>query len=160
MMNVTLITVGRLKESYLREGCAEYVKRLAPYCKFNLIELSEEKCPDNPSDAQLCAVIEKEGARILDKLPRNAYTVAMCIEGRPLASAQLAKQLADVTLAGKSAVTFIIGGSFGLSSAVKQKAHLRLSMSPMTFPHQLARLLLIEQIYRAFSINANSKYHK
>lgn len=160
MRTVTLLTVGKLKESYLRDACAEYCKRLSSYCKLQLIEIPEEKCPDNPSAAQIEAVLEKEGARILQKLPPGAYTAALCIEGELLPSPGLAHRLAAVDLSEKNGAAFIIGGSFGLSQAVKKRADLRLSMSPMTFPHQLARVLLLEQIYRAFSINAGTKYHK
>lgn len=160
MMNVTLITVGSLKEPYLRAGCEEYIKRMRPYCKLNLIEIKEEKSTDPLSDTEIQTILEKEGQRILEKIPGNAYTVAMCIEGEMLTSEQLATHIESVGLSGKSTLVFIIGGSYGLSRRVKDNAQIRLSMSPMTFPHQLAKMLLLEQIYRAFSINNHSKYHK
>lgn len=159
-MNVTILTVGKLKEDYLRRGCEEYKKRLGAYCNITVTELPEERCSDNPSPAEIKNVLSKEGSRILSKIPAGAYTVAMCIEGKQLSSPQLAQQISSVALSGKSSLCFIIGGSFGLDDMVKKSAALRLSMSEMTFPHQLARMLLLEQIYRAFSINQNGKYHK
>lgn len=160
MIHVTLIAVGKLKESYLRDGCAEYCKRLTAYCKLNLIEVAEEKCGDHPSEAQIQQVLQKEGERMAAKIPDNAFVTAMCIEGKLLSSPALARQMEAAPLAGKNNLVFLIGGSFGLHDKLKQQAHLRLSMSPMTFPHQLARLLVLEQIYRACNIIAGSKYHK
>lgn len=160
LSSVTILAVGKLKESYLRDACAEYSKRLQGFCKFTIEEISEYRLPDNPSAAQIEAGLEKEGKDILSRIPAGAYVAAMCIEGKMLDSVALSQKLAQVALQGRSSVVFIIGGSFGLWDQVKQRADFRLSMSPMTFPHQLARVMLCEQVYRAFSIEANTRYHK
>ena len=160
MLTVNIICVGTLKEQYWRDACAEYAKRLGGFCNFSVIEVSESRLPKSYSDADIAKVIETEGARILEKIPSGSFVAAMCIEGKELSSPQLAAKLEQIALGGKSRVDFIIGGSYGLSEAVKRRSDLRLSMSPMTFPHQLARVMLCEQIYRAFSINADTKYHK
>lgn len=160
MLSVNIICVGGLKEQYWRDACAEYAKRLGGFCKFGIIEVPESRLPKSYSDADIAKVISGEGTRILEKIPSGSFVAAMCIEGRELSSTQLAARLEQIALGGKSRVDFIIGGSYGLSEDVKRRADLRLSMSPMTFPHQLARVMLCEQIYRAFSINADTKYHK
>lgn len=160
MMTVNIICIGRLKESYLQEACEEYRKRLTAFCKLQVIELNEYKVPSNPSPAEIKKAVEMEGAEILRMCRPGAYVVPMCIEAKPQSSEQVAQRLQDIALGGKSEVSFIIGGSFGLSDGVKQKADWKLSMSPMTFPHQLARVMLLEQVYRAFQINCNGKYHK
>lgn len=160
MMNVTLLCVGKLKEDYLRAACAEYQKRLGAFCRLSVIEIAESRLSDRPSQAQIDAALIEEGERILAKLPANAYPVALCIEGQKMSSEQLAVIIASLAANGTSSLAFIIGGSFGLSDEVKSACRLRLSMSDMTFAHQLARVMLLEQIYRAFSINANTKYHK
>ncbi len=160
MLTVNIICVGSLKEQYWRDACAEYAKRLGGFCKFGIIEVPESRLPKSYSDADIAKVISGEGTRILEKIPSGSFVAAMCIEGRELSSTQLAARLEQIALGGKSRVDFIIGGSYGLSEDVKRRADLRLSMSPMTFPHQLARVMLCEQIYRAFSINADTKYHK
>lgn len=160
MLSVNIICVGKLKEQYWRDACAEYSKRLGAFCRFEIIEVDETKLPKSYSDADIRKVIDTEGERILEKCQSGSFVAAMCIEGKELSSVQLASKLEDIALSGKSRVNFIIGGSYGLSDAVKSRADLRLSMSPMTFPHQLARVMLCEQIYRAFSINADTKYHK
>ena len=160
MLTVNILCVGSLKETYWREACAEYAKRLAAFCKFNIVEVPESRLPKSGSDADIARVIDSEGERLLDKCAPGSFVVAMCIEGRELPSPALAQKLTQLAVDGKSRVNFIIGGSYGLSDAVKARADLRLSMSPMTFPHQLARVMLCEQIYRAFSINADTKYHK
>ncbi len=160
MLNVQIICVGKLKEKFWTEACQEYAKRLQAFCRFAITEVEEEKVQDNPSSAQIGSVIAREGERIMSKLPKNAVVIAMCIEGKPKSSEQLARTLSDFAVSGSSHVVFVIGGSWGLSDEVKQAASVRLSMSPMTFPHQLARVMLCEQIYRAFQINANGKYHK
>lgn len=155
--------MGNLKEKYWREACGEYAKRLGAFCKFNIIEVGESRLPKSYSEADIAKVIESEGERILETLNKNAagsYVIAMCIEGKELCSPALAVQFEKIAVGGTSRVSFIIGGSYGLSDAVKARANLRLSMSPMTFPHQLARVMLCEQIYRTFSINADTKYHK
>ncbi len=160
MMNVTLLCVGKLKEDYLRAACAEYQKRLGAFCRLSVIEIAESRLSDRPSQAQIDAALIEEGERILAKLPANTYPVALCIEGQKMSSEQLAVNIASLAANGTSSLAFIIGGSFGLSDEVKSACRLRLSMSDMTFAHQLARVMLLEQIYRAFSINANTKYHK
>lgn len=160
MMNVTLLCVGKLKEDYLRAACAEYQKRLGAFCRLSVIEIAESRLSDRPSQAQIDAALIEEGERILAKLPANAYPVALCIEGQKMSSEQLAVNIASLAANGTSSLAFIIGGSFGLSNEVKSACRLRLSMSDMTFAHQLARVMLLEQIYRAISINANTKYHK
>lgn len=160
MLSVNIICVGKLKEQYWHDACAEYSKRLGAFCRFEIIEVDETRLPKSYSDADIRRVIDTEGDRILEKCQPGSFTAAMCIEGKELSSVQLAARLEDIALSGKSRVNFIIGGSYGLSDAVKSRADLRLSMSPMTFPHQLARVMLCEQIYRAFSINADTKYHK
>lgn len=160
MLNVTVLCIGRLKERWLTEACAEYQKRLAAFCRLEIIELAEYKLPDSPSDRQIAAGLSKEGELILGKIPREAFVLPLCIEGKMLSSMQLADKLQEIPLSGKSQIAFIIGGSFGLSEAVKARGDLKLSMSPMTFPHQLARVMLLEQIYRGFSILSHAKYHK
>lgn len=160
MQTVNIICIGKIKEKYFTDAISEYAKRLKSFCKFNIIELDEEKLPSNPSDAQINNTIKAEGERILSKLSKNSFVVPMCIEGKMLSSTDLAQKISDVALMGKSTIDFIIGGSWGLSDAVKSKADLKLSMSKMTFPHQMARVILCEQIYRAFEIQTNGKYHK
>ena len=160
MLTVTLICIGKLKEKYLRDACAEYEKRLGAFCKLSIIELSEYKLPDNPSESDVRRCIEKEGETILAKVPKGSFVIPMCIEGKQYSSPALAKELERLSVAGQSGVTFVIGGSYGLSDEVKNIGKLRLSMSEMTFPHQLARVMLLEQIYRCFQINSNGKYHK
>ncbi|MBQ1389202.1 MAG: 23S rRNA (pseudouridine(1915)-N(3))-methyltransferase RlmH [Clostridia bacterium] len=160
MLRVNIICVGKLKEKYLRDAAAEYAKRLAAYCKFNIIELDEEKTIDVPNRAAIESVLNAEGRRILSKIDRSDLVAAMCIEGRQMSSEKFARYISESAVNGVSTVDFIIGGSWGLSDEVKQRASIRLSMSEMTFPHQLARVMLCEQIYRAFSINAGTKYHK
>lgn len=159
-MNVDLIVLGKLKEDYLREACDEYIKRLGSFCKINVIQLDPARLPESPSEAQVEAALVSEGDRILSKIPASSLTVSLCIEGKELSSGELAQALERAATAGRSNVSFIIGSSFGLSDKVKRVSDLRLSMSKMTFPHQLARVMLLEQLYRAFSINANRKYHK
>ncbi len=160
MLSVNIICIGKLKESYLRDAISEYSKRLTAFCKFQITELSEYKISDNPSEAEISTCLEKEGSSILAKIPKDSVCIPMCIEGRQLSSPELAKEFENISLSGKSSVTFIIGGSFGLSDEVKAQGKIKLSMSKMTFPHQLARVMLTEQIYRAFQINSNGKYHK
>ena len=160
MLNITVICVGKLKEAYLQAACDEYQKRLKTLCKCTVIELSPERLPEAPSPAEIASALEKEGRRILEKVPSGAAMIAMCIEGKQLSSEELAKQLSAFAVSGTGSLAFIIGGSFGLSDTVKQKSALRLSVSRMTFPHQLFRVMLLEQIYRALQINAGAKYHK
>ena len=153
MMRVRILCVGKLKERYLSDACAEYLKRLTAFCKPEIVELPESRMPDNPC-------LRREGEEILAKIPQGAMVIPLCIEGKQLSSEELAKELAGAGIRGISCVCLVIGGSWGLSEAVKSAGKLRLSMSRMTFPHQLARVMLLEQVYRAFSISAGSKYHK
>ena len=159
MVNLRIIAVGKLKERWMADGVAEYVKRMRLYCRPQLIELEEERLPDRPSEGQIAAALKAEGARILEKAQGSAIA-ALCIEGKQLSSPALAAWLTKQAVGGCSAVSFVIGSSFGLDDAVKSAAALRLSMSEMTFPHQLARLMLCEQLYRACTIEAGGKYHK
>ncbi len=159
MQDVRIICIGKLKEQYWRDACAEYSKRLSAYCRFSVIEIDEHRLPDNPSQAQIEAGLKAEGKNILSKCPAGCEIIAMCIEGKIHSSEQLAALAERSAMSGKS-MCFVIGGSFGLSDEVKERAKVKLSMSAMTFPHQLARVMLCEQIYRAFCINNGSKYHK
>lgn len=160
MLGITILTVGKLKETYWRAACDEYTKRLGAYCKLQVVEVDECRLPDNPSAAQIVSGTLTEGDQMLARVPANSFIISLCIEGREMTSQALAGQLEQLPLQGKSHVTFIIGGSHGLSDRVKVRSHMRMSMSPMTFPHQMARVMLLEQVYRAMSINAGSKYHK
>ena len=160
MIGITVICEGRLKEKYLRDACDEYSKRLGAYCKLNIIELAPHRIPDNPSESEIVNALNAEGREILSKISDGAKVYAMCIEGKQMPSEKLAKCIADCSVQGYSNVVFIIGGSHGLSQDVKKRADFRLSMSEMTFPHQLARVMLLEQIYRAFQISTGGKYHK
>ena len=160
MQRVTLISVGKLKERFYAEAAAEYVKRLGRYCKLTVVELPEERLPENPSPAQVEAALEKEAGAILGRLPPAATLVALCVEGRTRSSVELARLMGTWAGRGENQLVFVIGGSFGLHGSVKARAAERLSMSPMTFPHHLARVMLLEQIYRAYQINAGTRYHK
>ena len=160
MIGITVICEGRLKEKYLRDACDEYSKRLGAYCKLNIIELAPHRIPDNPSENEIANALNAEGREILSKIPDGAKVYAMCIEGKQMPSEKLAKTISDCSVQGYSNIVFIIGGSHGLSEDVKKRADFRLSMSEMTFPHQLARVMLLEQIYRAFQISTGGKYHK
>lgn len=159
MPTITILAVGKLKERYFSDACAEYVKRLGAFCKINIIEVDECRLPQDPSPAQIQKCIEVEGQSITARLPKAACVIPLCIEGRQLSSTGLAKELEQL-FAAHSSIAFLIGGSHGIAEQVKQSSVLRLSLSSMTFPHQLARVMLLEQIYRAFSINGNLKYHK
>ena len=159
-MKVKLITVGKLKEKYLKDGISEYVKRLGRFTKFESIELPNEKTPDNASESENKLILEKEGRRILSKVGDRDYVIAIAIEGKQFPSEQFAKEIEQATLKGHSEITFIIGGSLGLSLEVKKRANQLMSFGLLTFPHQLMRLVLVEQIYRAFMIQQGSPYHK
>lgn len=159
MINISIICVGKLKEQFLRDGCSEYLKRLSPYAKTQLIEVAEERASDNPSAAEIQSIIEKEGARIIDKIPKGAAVIPLCIEGREFSSPEFASEIEKISLVN-SKIAFVIGGSFGLADKVKSLGKIKLSFGKITLPHQLARLVLTEQIYRAFSIINNSRYHK
>lgn len=159
MINLHIISVGTLKEPYLREAAAEYEKRLGGFCRPILSSIKEKKLPDEPSESEIKAALDDEAERILALVPARAYKVALCVEGKMMSSEELAKKLGDVSRL-TSDIVFIIGSSYGLSEKVKRAADLRLSFSPLTFPHQLMRVMLLEALYRAWSINANTKYHK
>ncbi len=159
MINVTVIAVGKLKESYLRDGCGEYIKRLGAFGQISVVEIAEERAGDNPSATEINNIIEKEGERILAKIPKGAAVIPLCIEGREYSSPDFSKLIEDISM-NSSHICFVIGGSFGLSDSVKNVGKYKLSFGKMTLPHQLARMVLLEQIYRAFSISNNSKYHK
>ncbi len=161
MLSIHILCVGKLKESFYQAAAEEYRKRLGPYCKLRLTELSEERLPQDPSPAQVAAALEREGRAIRAKLPPGAFRAAMCVEGKELSSPEFAQLLRRVQGdGGKKGLVFLIGGSFGLDEGIKREAEARLSMSPMTFPHHLARVMLLEQIYRGFKILEGSRYHK
>lgn len=157
-MNIKLVVIGKLKEKYLRDGCDEYIKRLSKFCNLKIVELDEYKLPDKPSQKDIDNALINESKNILKHC--EGYIISMCIEGNQVSSEDLAKKFETVTLNGYGTITFIIGSSFGLDSSIKSKSDFKLSMSNMTFTHQIARMLLLEQIYRAFQINTNGKYHK
>ncbi|HIY16985.1 MAG TPA: 23S rRNA (pseudouridine(1915)-N(3))-methyltransferase RlmH [Candidatus Intestinimonas stercorigallinarum] len=160
MLDVHILCVGKLKEKFYTEAAAEYVKRLGGYCRLTLTELPEERLPKSPSRAQIDAALEKEAAAIRARLPQNASLVALCVEGKLRSSEELARLVADWSLSSAKHLVFLIGGSYGLHPSLKERAWVKLSMSPMTFPHHLARVMLLEQLYRAFKINEGSDYHK
>ncbi len=160
MIKITIIAVGKLKEKYFLAASDEYEKRLSRFCKLNIIEIEPEKLPERPSEAQIEAACCAEGKRILEKIPTDAFVSALCIEGRMDDSEALAKKIDRDAAGGIGHRIYIIGGSYGLSDEVKKRADERMSMSPMTFPHKLARIMLLEQIYRAFMILGGGTYHK
>ena len=160
MQKVTLLCVGKLKEPFYAAAVAEYQKRLTRHCKLEIVELTEQKLPDNPSPAEIAQALEKEAAAITERLPKGGAVIAMCIEGKTCSSEELSRRMAEFAVAGKTQVTFLIGGSVGLDEELKRQADWRLSMSPMTFPHHMARIMLLEQIYRAYQIQQGTRYHK
>ena len=160
MFDITLIAMGKLKEKFYLSAAAEYEKRLNGYCRFKILELPEVRLPEDPSPAEISAGLEKEAEMIFSKIPKGAWLCVLTPEGKLLSSEQLADKMKTVKLSGKSSACFLIGSSFGMSPRVKEKADFKLSMSPMTFPHHLARIMVLEQIYRAEAIQAGSKYHK
>ena len=159
-MKITIISVGKLKEKYLKEGIDEYSKRLSRYCQLQLIEVPDEKCPESLSDADREIIKNKEGERILSKIKEGSFIISLEIEGKELTSEMLASKIEKTTTTGFSHITFLIGGSLGLSEQLKKKSSFSLSFSKMTFPHQLMKLILLEQIYRSFRITRNEPYHK
>lgn len=159
MLSVNIICIGNLKEKYFKDACNEYLKRLTPWAKVKVVELNEEKLPSN-NEKEIEAIIKAEGSRILDAIGDKAYVIAMCIEGKELSSVELSKKISDSMTNGFSTIDFIIGGSYGLSEDVKKRANFKFSMSKLTFPHQLARVMLLEQTYRALSIMNGTRYHK
>ncbi len=160
MLSVRLICVGKLGERFFEEAVREYVKRLGAYCKIEVTELTEERLPQKPSPNETARALEKEASKIEAKLWPDAAVVALCIEGDMLSSEKFAEYLGRLTVSGRSRVCFVLGGSCGLAERLKKSAVLRLSMSPMTFPHHLARVMVLEQLYRALNILAGGKYHK
>ena len=160
MQKVSVICVGKMKEKFYIDAAAEYVKRMSRFCKLEILELQEERLPEDPSPAQVEAALAKEAAAIRAKIPSGAYIIAMCVEGKTRSSEELARLMAESAGSGASHLVFLVGGSFGLHPSVKDMAAVKLSMSPMTFPHHLARVMLLEQLYRGYQINAGSKYHK
>lgn len=160
MLSVYLICVGKLKEKFYLEACGEYLKRLSAYCKLTLVELPEERLPQNPSRAQIEQALEKESQAIRAKLPPSTSLVCLCVEGKLRSSEELAGMFRDWEGGSAKHLAFVIGGSYGLAPSLKAEAWVKLSMSPMTFPHHLARVMVLEQIYRAFKINEGSSYHK
>jgi len=160
MINIKLICVGKMREKFYIDAFAEYAKRLSAYCSFELSEPTEVRLSENPSKNEVSAALEKESAEILKAIPKDAYVVAMCVEGKMFPSEKMGELISARENSGKPKLCFVIGGSFGLSDTVKSRADLKLSMSPMTFPHHLARVMLAEQIYRGFKINEGSRYHK
>ncbi len=160
MLSVTLVCVGKMKEAYLTAAFGEYRKRLGAYCGFSLAEVPEQRLPESPSEKEIAAALEKEAGEIEKRIPAGAAVVAMCVEGTRLSSTGFASKIAEWQSGGRSRICFIVGGSYGLAERVKQRADLRLSVSEMTFPHHLFRVMLAEQIYRAFKILEGSRYHK
>ena len=158
-MRFYVVCIGKLKESYLRDGVAEFVKRMRPYGGITITELGESKIGDRAGDAERKQVVDDEGERLLKSVPKNSYTVLLDVYGRTMSSEDLAKTIAKLEVDGVSDMTFIIGGSFGVSDALRGAVNCKLSFSPMTFTHQMVRLLLVEQIYRASKINRNEPYH-
>lgn len=158
-MKIKIITIGKVKDQWIRTGIEEYLKRLTPYCKLEIIELSEEKLPENPSEAQVQQGLEKEGERLLKALSDEYHPILLDLHGKEWSSEKFSKQLDQWGVDGKSSLAFLIGGAFGLSDRVREKAKERLCLSPMTFTHTMTRLILIEQIYRAFKISRGEKYH-
>ena len=159
-MNITVISVGKIKEKYLKDGIAEYAKRLSRYCTLSLIEVADEKAPENLSENDMIQVKIREGERILKQIKEGTYVFALDIKGKTFSSEQFADKFKKMSLQGMSQIAFVIGGSLGLSDEVLARSNEKISFSKMTFPHQLMRLILLEQVYRAYKINKNEPYHK
>lgn len=160
MLAVKFICVGRMREKFYIDAFGEYTKRLQSYCRFELVEPQEQRLSDNPSEKEINAALEREAQDILKAIPPDAYVVALCVEGRQMPSEGMGELIAQRENSGKPKLCFVIGGSFGLADCVKNRADRKLSMSQMTFPHHLARVMLAEQLYRGFKINEGSRYHK
>lgn len=160
MLKVTIIAMGHLKEKYLREASAEYEKRLKAFCKLDIIELEPVRISDNPKQSEIDNALSLEANKILSLVPSNAFLMPLCIEGKLISSEELSKKIENVSASVSSHIVFVIGSSYGLSDKIKSQANLKMSMSPMTFPHQLARIMLLEQVYRAFKISQGGTYHK
>jgi len=159
-MKIILITVGKIKEKYLKQGIEEYLKRLRAYAKVDIIEVADKKAPETMSEAEMLEVKRKEGERILSHISPDTYVITLEINGKMLTSEQLAAKLDELATYGKSKITFVIGGSLGISEAVQKRSDFALSFSKMTFPHQLMRMVLLEQVYRAYRIIRGEPYHK
>ena len=159
-MNITIIGVGKIKEKFMQEGIKEYSKRLSRYCKLKIIEVTDESTPENLSEKEIEIIKEKEEKRILSKISNNSYIISLDIKGKNFSSEEFSKKIEDITLGGTNDITFIIGGSLGLSEEILNKSNFKLSFSKMTFPHQLMRMILLEQIYRGFRIMKGEPYHK
>lgn len=160
MLNVTILAVGKIKEKFLSDAIDEYSKRLGRYCHLEIIRVKDDPTPDNPTDKERDIVLKREGERLIEKIPKGAYIIPLCIEGKQKSSEEFAKIMSDIPSGGKSEVVFIIGGSMGLWDRIKDMADIKLSFSKMTFPHQLMCVILLEQLYRAFNISGGGKYHK
>ncbi len=160
MLNVTILAVGKIKEKFLSDAIDEYSKRLGRYCRLEIIRVKDDPTPDNPTDKERDIVLKREGERLIEKIPKGAYIIPLCIEGKQKSSEEFAKIMSDIPSGGKSEVVFIIGGSMGLWDRIKDMADIKLSFSKMTFPHQLMCVILLEQLYRAFNISGGGKYHK
>ena len=160
MISITVLALGKLKEPYMRDFAAEYEKRLSAFCKLQIVELRPAPLPDAPSPSEIDRALASEAGRILENLPSNAYVFAMCIEGKETSSEAFSQKISTLAASGVSHLVFLLGSSFGLSDEVKRMANERFSMSQMTFPHQMARIMLLEQLYRAFQIIGGGKYHK
>ena len=160
MQKVSVICVGKLKEKFYTDAVAEYTKRLSRHCKLEILELPECRLGDDPSPAEIQRALATEASAIRDRLPKGGAVIAMCIEGKSCSSQELSRRITEFGVMGKTQLTFLIGGSFGLDEGLKKEADWRLSMSPMTFPHHLARIMLLEQIYRAYQIAEGTRYHK
>ncbi len=160
MLAVKLICVGKMRERFYIDAFSEYNKRVSAYCKFECVELTEQRLPDKPSPAEVSAALEREAADIFRQIPADAYVAALCVEGKQFPSETMAEIIQQRENSGKPKLCFLIGGSYGMAETVKQRADLKLSMSKMTFPHHLARVMLMEQIYRGFKIREGSAYHK
>lgn len=159
-MNINIIAVGKIKEDFFRNACAEYAKRMSRFCKLQVVEVPDEPMSDRPSESEKQAILQKEGEKILRAVKNTDVLISLCVEGKQMASEAFAEFFSEECIKGANTFTFIIGGSLGLFEEIKQQSKLKLSFSPMTFPHQLMRVVLMEQIYRAFKINANESYHK
>lgn len=160
MLRVTVVAVGKIKEKFFSAAIDEYAKRLSAYCRFEIVEVKDEKTPENPTEAEKNAVLDREAERIFQKIPKGAKVITLCVEGRQMSSESFGKKIADYSAGGTSHIVFIIGGSMGLSERIKELSDLRLSFSEMTFPHMLMRVVLAEQIYRGFTIISGKTYHK
>lgn len=159
-MKITILCVGKVKEKFYRDGIAEFVKRLSRYCKLEIIEVADEKTTEEASETEIRIIKEKEGERLLKNIKDDAYVICLCIDGKQLNSEELSEKIEKLGVQGCSHIYFVIGGSLGLADEVVKRANFKLSFSPMTFPHQLMRLILLEQIYRAYRIMNNEPYHK